>query len=543
MKLNTVICGDCLEVMRGMEDNSVDSIVTDPPYGISFMGKKWDYKIPSVELWRECLRVLKHGGYILCACGTRTQHRMAVNIEDAGFEIRDMIFYHYGSGFPKSLNIKKQLTKMLDNGNMVEYEDRNDKKLSSKQKAKYELRLVQKTDLSQTINSKNKQGKVLQSGLQEQDLQIQQFKSTKNVRKRQSCVEGRCNLQASQRELQRCKVCALSERISKDGEERWLCYGTPFSYGTTYWKNTPEDRSCTSYRPQSKQQLNSQSNAISHQPSPQEIRRTIKTHSGFGTALKPSTEIWTLCRKPLQKGLTVAKNVLKYGTGGINIDGCRVGTEDTRSKTSGAIKGSGWGTKGGAIAGSELGRFPANLILDGSDEVVGLFPDTKTGSTGGGTNKMGGVFGNGKPTTSEFRKGDSGNASRYFYCAKASKAERNKGLEGFDDKQTVGGGGGIGDYKDDVNSMSGKYGSEKAPSKNNHPTIKPISLMRYLCRLITPKGGAVLDCFTGSGSTGVACKLEGFDFIGIEREEEYVKIAEARIKAWKKESTQGVLNI
>ena len=178
------------------------------------------------------------------------------------------------------------------------------------------------------------------------------------------------------------------------------------------------------------------------------------------------------------------------------------------------------------------------------DEVVGLFPDTKSG----GGNKA-----NKKPLNRQSQvfetvdnsqwNQNSGSASRFFYCAKASKAERNKGLEGFDDKQTVGGGGGIGDYKDDVNSMSGKYGSEKAPSKNNHPTIKPISLMRYLCRLITPKGGAVLDCFTGSGSTGVACKLEGFDFIGIEREEEYVKIAEARIKAWKKESTQGVLNI
>jgi len=260
--------------------------------------------------------------------------------------------------------------------------------------------------------------------------------------------------------------------------------------------------------------------------------------------LSPNLDLFTLARKPLSEK-TVAQNVLKHGTGGINIDGCRVGTTDKIQCQSGH-KGQPFESREHKFTPREYqlqGRFPANLIHDGSDEVVGLFPNTTTHGVktpyDNGASK-GINLGGGQVTPYETT---SGSASRFFYCAKASKAERNKGLEGFENKQTVGGGGGIGDYKDDVNSMSGKYGSEKALSKNNHPTIKPISLMRYLCRLITPKGGAVLDCFTGSGSTGVACKLEGFDFIGIEREEEYVKIAEARIKAWKKESTQGVLNI
>lgn len=320
-----VICGDCLYEMGGMGECSIDAIVTDPPYGWSFMGKKWDYDVPRVEVWRECLRVLKPGGHMLVACGTRTQHRMAVNIEDAGFEIRDVVAWIYGSGFPKSLNIGKAIDKM----------------------------------------------------------------------------------------------------------------------------------------------------------------------QGWGTALKPAMELWTLARKPLQG--TVASNVLKWGTGGINVDGCRVGTGERFSPPATANKGtfncspnSGVDYTGKMVT----GRFPANVIHDGSDEVVSGFPN---------------------------------GASRFYYTAKASKAERNMGLEGFDEVN-FSGGGGVNHVKADA------YGARKK-GINFHPTVKPVSLMRYLCRLITPPKGTVLDPFMGSGTTGIACKMEGFEFIGIEKEEEYCKIAEARIKS------------
>jgi site-specific DNA-methyltransferase (adenine-specific) len=363
-----LILGDSLIELSKLPENSVDSIVTDPPYGLSFMGKKWDYDVPSVELWQEAMRVLKPGGHLLSFAGSRTYHRMAVNIEDAGFDIRDQIMWVYGSGFPKSHNIGKAVDKLQGN--------------------------------EREVIDKDKSGK-------------------KNI-----------------------------GTIGHKGGEYDL------TKGTSEWE-------------------------------------------GWGTALKPAHEPIVVARKPF-KG-TVASNVLEHGTGGINIDGCRVGTGEDRTR-------GGTGGHKTQYVGGELeqkvdratgGRFPANFIHDGSDEAtVGL-----------------------------------GGKARYFYTAKASKKDRNEGLEGFEVKQTVGGGGGIGDYLDDVNSASGKYGSEKAPHKNNHPTVKPTALMQYLVRLVTPPQGTVLDPFMGSGSTGKACKLEGFDFIGIELDPEYCKIAEARIDA------------
>jgi len=314
--------GDCLELLATLPDNSVDSIVTDPPYGLSFMGKKWDYDVPNVEIWKECLRVLKPGGHLLAFAGTRTQHRMAVRIEDAGFEIRDMIAWVYGSGFPKSHNLKDE------------------------------------------------------------------------------------------------------------------------------WQ-------------------------------------------GWGTALKPALEPITVARKP-QVG-TVAENVLAHGTGGLNIDGCRVATDDGRSRsrpprTPNAILGGGKGTNLTASEHNDLGRWPANLIHDGSEEVTELLND----------------------------------AARFFYCAKASKKDRDDGLESFSEAKTNDG------RKIDADNA---YQRGATLRKNTHPTVKPTDLMRYLCRLVTPKGGLVLDPFTGSGSTGKAAMLEGFRFIGAEMNPEYVAIAKARIDA------------
>jgi len=292
--------GNCLEVMKELDDESVDSIVTDPPYGLSFMGKKWDYDVPSVEIWKECMRVLKPGGHTVAFSSARTYHRMVVNIEDAGFEIRDQIMWVYGTGFPKSHNISKAI----------------DKKAGAEREA-----------------------------------------------------------------------------------QQW---------------------------------------------------------DGWGTGLKPAHEPIVLARKPFKA--TVAENVLKHGTGGLNLDGCRVGTTGARNngkKADSNIYGK-YGPTQRVDYGK--GRFPTNFIHDGSDEVVTLFPEKNF---------------------------------RFFYCAKASKAERGEG--------------------------------------NNHPTVKPVALMKYLCRLITPPSGIILDPFMGSGTTGIAAKAEGFGFIGIEMTEEYLLLSKNRI--------------
>ena len=420
-----IVLGDCLEKLKELEDNSIDSIVTDPPYGISFMGKKWDYDVPKVEVWQECLRVLKPGGHALVACGTRTQHRMAVNLEDAGFEIRDIVAWIYGSGFPKSHNIGKAVDKLQGNEREV---------LGTRQ-----------------VPDQRSGG-------------------------------------------------ISSERTAEKG-------GVPTRETTDTKGSSP--------------------------------------HEGWGTALKPAMELWTLCRKPLEEK-TIASNVLKYGTGGINIDGCRVGTDENLGRPQAKNSETNPFSKGlksnGYNDNSNGGRFPANLLHDGSDEVVEGFPASKgdkrkTFNDSNGSEMFGGGI-----STQENRHNDSGSASRFFkqcsfelgegnrfkYQSKASKSERNKGLEGFEEKGKVFNGQSAKPSKE-VKDVEERFNTK--PTKNFHPTVKPIKLMQYLCRLITPKGGTILDPYMGSGSTGIGAKLEGFKFIGIEREEDYCKIAEARINS------------
>lgn len=395
--------GNNLDLLKGLKDNSVDSIVTDPPYGISFMNKKWDYDVPTVAFWEECYRVLKPGGHIVVACGTRTQHRMAVNIEDSGFELRDILVWTYATGFPKSMNVGKTVDQFLGNEREV---------------------------IGQDINILTKQASDFKKG------------KRKIVDSFDSGAPTRNN-----------GFKTLSADITK---------------GTSEWE-------------------------------------------GWGTSLKPAVELWTLARKPISEK-NITENVLKWGTGAINIDGCRVPLND------------------GEIGSLEVGgRFPANLILDGSDEVKNLFPDSngaggpqpKVKVTGYGSN-----IGNGK---SEYN-GDgripmdsgSGSASRFFFCAKPSPRERNFGLgDEFEVKRP------------DERTSTGMGTFEVKgvqPQKNFHPTIKPITLMCYLSKLITPKGGVVLDPFMGSGTTGISCVINGFDFIGMEREKEYFDIAKARIQ-------------
>lgn len=354
--------GDCLVQLKNLADNSIDSIVTDPPYGLSFMGKAWDYDVPSEEIWKECFRVLKHGGHLLAFFGTRTYHRGVVRIEDAGFEIRDQIQWIYASGFPKSHNLK-------------------------------------------------------------------------------------------------------------------------------------DDR------------------------------------QGWGTALKPANEPIVVARKPLEKGLTVAQNVLKYGTGALNIDGSRIATDDKLGRE--VYQTQSWKNTSTNGVGSQnddwkMGRWPANVIFD---EVAAEMLDEQSGVLKSGELKgyrakeSTNIAMSGKNYSRSFTKStkSEGGASRFFYVAKASKSEKNAGLE---EMPLVESG---------IKSDSGRGFSESDPYKkilnqNFHPTVKPVKLMQYLIKLVTPLNGIVLDPFMGSGSTGVAAKGLGFGFVGIERDAEYFKIAETRIK-------------
>lgn len=424
-----LIESDCIKALRQMEDNSIDSIVTDPPYELGFMGKSWDATgiAFDIDVWAECLRVLKPGGHLLAFSGSRTYHRMAVAIEDAGFEIRDQIMWIYGSGFPKSKNIALS----IDKG------------------------------------------------------------------------EG------------------LSNR------------GRAIPTASLYQASDTEEKN----------------KLTSNKVPPYEARtESAKSWVGWGTALKPAHEPIVLARKPLIG--TVASNVLTYGTGGLNIHGARVGNENVEKGNAGRGTAHNNGTYKLGFGVSEkkqtsIGRWPANVIHDGSDEVVELFPDTKSGSIKPYIRDKSGLnvdLSSGTDAVEKsFDYGDSGSAARFFYCAKASKHDRNEGLEGFEAKQSVGGGGGVGDYLDDVNSASGKYGSEKAPQRNHHPTVKPTDLMRYLCRMVTPPNGIVLDPFMGSGSTGKAAVMEGFDFIGIDMNPEYVGIAKARIEFVQKKNDEFLL--
>lgn len=365
--------GRCEEVLKGMPDNSVDAIVTDPPYGLAFQNHKWDYEVPTVEQWQECLRVLKPGGHLLSFGGSRTYHRLVVNAEDAGFEIRDQILWIYGSGFPKSHNL--------------------------------------------------------------------------------------------------------------DGD-----------------------------------------------------------FEGWGTALKPAHEPIVMARKPFKQ--TVSANMAEHGTGAINIAACRVPTTETLSGGAGGLLSHQRdGTEPvGEYEQSADGRWPANIIHDGSDEVIALFP-ANAGAAAPVTGKepssasTGQVLGMRKRVGTHHH-GDKGGAARFFYCAKVSKNERDQGMERFISTSASDMTGGRKEGSAGLNDPRAGAGRTSG-AKNNHPTVKPIALMKYLCRLITPPGGNILDPWVGSGSTGCAAVEEGFGFTGIDMDPDHITTASARIAHSFKKSTEA----
>jgi site-specific DNA-methyltransferase (adenine-specific) len=428
MKKTKLMQGDNIESLKKLPDNSIDSVVTDPPYGISFMNRKWDYDVPSVEFWKEVYRVLKPGGHILSFGGTRTYHRMVVNIEDAGFEIRDQIQWIYGSGFPKSHNIGKAVDKLEGN----------------------EREVVGKLE---------------------------------NYQDKRSGKDGNPAMME-----------IVKPRIDID------------------------------------------------------VTKGTSPYEGWGTALKPANEPICVARKPLSEK-SVAENVLKWGTGGINVDGCRVdlnGDDTSRKQTD--IKGEvyNWANHKGKIGSMDdkwkEGRFPANIILecicDIREESEGhenpncpcRLLDEQSGESKSSPNKWQGdnnaaIYGKYEKGIRQSTFSDKGGASRFFYQAKVSKQERNMGLDGFEDKIIEGR-----DEGQDERNVA--YKPRPVSQKNTHPTVKPINLMAYLCRLITPSNGIVLDPFCGSGSTGIAAQLEGFRFVGMEMDPDYFKIAESRINSY-----------
>lgn len=509
--------GNCLDILKTLQDNSIDSIVTDPPYGLSFMGKTWDYDVPSVDIWIECLRVLKPGGHLLAFAGTRTQHRMAINIEDAGFEIRDMIAWVYSSGFPKSHNMDNHRGKLTCNCDGTTLPYTHEENISREQKAECDLHGMRGGYVSSPKHTGKGRGEILQQGLQEQGSPIEgreEFPATEEG-SGQSSMEGRGHLQKAEGELQRSSVCESAGMGKANGSEGWLYHGASSCDGENVRVSFDEDGGCQSQRPQPIEQSPVESGVVPDERRPQArgswpvcggCGKPI-VPEGFGTALKPAMEPITVARKPLIG--TVAKNVLAHGTGALNIDGCRVG------------------------GGDSLGRWPANIIHDGSDEVLGVFPSAP-GQQGDllshdkSRQSPNGIFGAMGPAKDHKRREEQDkSAARFFYCAKASKADRDEGLEDFQKE--------VGVFFQTGNGASGKPSSieqsrgPRAPRANNHPTVKPTDLMRYLCRLVTPPGGLVLDPFMGSGSTGKAAILEGFQFIGIELDNAYMAVAQERI--------------
>ena len=474
-----IINGDCIEEMQRLIDDGVqvDSVVTDPPYHLQsivdrfgkegsapaqygtdgafarastgFMGKEWDGGDIAFrkETWELAMKLLKPGGHLLAFSASRNYHRMAVAIEDAGFEIRDQIMWIYGSGFPKSLNIGKQIDKRRGNNDTIRV-------------------------WLKSLGSREELAKAAQVTPRQIDHFIGE-----NTPCPQTLTYKRFIL-----------ICDYFKNYPDWSDSMFPKTGK--KVGEKQHSRSGGDDYAKIVGSKSNQKIEDINELATDK---------AKQWEGWGTALKPAHEPIVMARKPLSES-SIVGNVLKHGTGGINIDGCRVelnGEKPPSGSAKRVYKNNEYTEEkiyGDNKTTPDTGRFPSNLIHDGSDVVVKGFPNAK------------GFVSNGDAEVGEYSKGvinpmrrgnatsygDDGSAARFFYCPKVSKSERGE--------------------------------------DNTHPTVKPQELMKYLCRLVTPKGGTVLDPFMGSGSTGMAAKDEGFEFIGIEREKEYFEIAARRIK-------------
>lgn len=423
-----VLSGSCLDRLPELADNSIDAVVCDPPYELGFMGKKWDSSGIAFDLrvWVECLRVLKPGGHLLAFGGSRTWHRIAVAIEDAGFDIRDSIAWLYGSGFPKSLDVSKAIDKAAG---------------------------VERETLTEVVTDI--------FGEHEQRKEKPAYGIGDNGAAFGGHAEG-----------------ALARETAPA---------------------TPE----------------------------------AQKWQGWGTALKPAFEPVIVARKPLIG--TVAENVLTHGTGALNIDGTRIGTDSTQRQNiisnSFMTQEIGYGSKTQEpySTGSIQGRWPSNVMLD--EYTAGLV-DEQSGERGAQGKASGPTLNGSSSSVARGRfhgvsdtpfYGDTGGASRFFYVAKASKRDRNEGLDGLEEKRESD------RVRDDGVGGDNPRNRSNNAKVNFHPTVKPTDLMRQLVRLVTPPGGVVLDPFVGSGSTGKAAILEGFEFIGCELTDDYLPIIEGRL--------------
>jgi DNA modification methylase len=676
--------GDCLEVMAGMEAGSVDAVITDPPYELGFMGKAWDNSgiAYNVDVWRECLRVLKPGGHLLAFGGSRTYHRLACAVEDAGFEIRDQIMWVYGSGFPKSLNVGKAIDAKIMTGrsNSVALSESEKnrpvvgevKRVVSKGRTassgsgdhgvpanmerfhNYEQSMIPITaPATPEAQQWDGWGTALKPSheplvLCRKPFTIVPFRDI-IVAETQTFIGGLLclllsdanNVEAISRlshpEPSGASVSALliaavlRGKISGDLSEKMGMCNSPETVRICLnivesWSgildvicsraNTFTISTATGLTTALKT-LNcllseiipeSITRAVSLPPGSQspvqdaglnlngERKSTNYTQNAFAAALatlqksaefisaknavesllpttravdivlshalqqltteseekiRPAHEPIVVARKPLAER-TVAANVLEWGTGAINVDGCRVGHDEPLGPSAHGMAGKQAGIMGKTVlrhrdntGPAPQGRWPANLILSypedeydaegnllpnpGKDEVLAGFPVTTSGALNAGHKQGAGSFGKiGGETILRDYGGDTGSAARFFYVAKSSKRDRNEGCEGLEEKGKVFNGQSAQPAGNAAGSVEDKFSTQ--PAKNFHPCVKPTALMQYLCRLITPPGGLVLDPFMGSGSTGKGAILEGFRFIGIEQDAEYIEIARRRIE-------------
>ena len=645
--------GDCLDVMKKLEANSVDSVICDPPYGLDFMDKHWDHGVPGKKFWEEAFRVAKPGSMLMAFGGTRTVHRLTCAIEDAGWIIRDQIVWAYGSGFPKSANISKQIDRQeqnrylkickaidnLDICDIIEIWKKHSKTVrfaepqsgktlievgTSMPKSAFVPALVllsvdqkrsnapviiaelsssearhtseETKELSALTNVEGieKQNRVKYVDGQPQSdramsmltgivpYNVKELQSGKAISKLKAAEALKIWLgskKSSSREITSALCVALTNDLkltilsqSKTFQSLDTISKTDFasaisvtimestaalliSYMADILKSKQIDKAAGAEREViGHSEINVYQDNKNHKFYTEEdgnpdyskaeitapATEAAKEWDGWGTALKPAMELIVLAMKPLEG--TFAENAQKWGVAGLWIDGGRIGDEGetvTINTWDNGAKPFGGGA-GNPYSGRQNneGRWPANLIHDGSPEVVDLFPSNNTPSgkpSGPSVGRLGtlGIYGeaSGEKMSEPVFYGDTGSAVRFFYCAKASQHERGLGLHGMPMHRKAGA-----EFRPN-HAEKAELGDDGNPygrwnkAKNFHPTVKPLELMKYLCRLTrTPTGGVVLDPFMGSGTTGMGAVMEMRKFIGIELEPEYFEIAVARIK-------------